>query len=93
MEFWAKIWNAPADAKIYIDLGKISEDVIPNNTLDTEDKDFNDAIDSEGKEDTGLDTWPDEEERSAIQIEELIPVEIISFFKIILQTIHIPIIQ
>ena len=64
VEFWAKIWNAPADAKIYIDLGKISEDVIPNNTLDTEDEDFNDAIDPEGKEDTGLDTWPDEEERS-----------------------------
>ena len=54
VEFWAQVLNAPADAKVYIDLGKISEDVIPNNNLDTEDIDRNDAIDTEGKEDTGL---------------------------------------
>lgn len=64
IEFWAQIQNAPADAKIYIDLGKISEDVIPNNKLDTEDIDGNEAIDTEGKEDTGLDGWTDEQERA-----------------------------
>ena len=65
IEFWAQIQNAPADAKIYLDLGKISEDVIPNNELNTEDIDGNEAIDTEGKEDTGLDGWTDEQERAA----------------------------
>ncbi len=53
LEFWVKLDRAPANAKIYIDLGKITEDAIPNNTLDSEDKNENDLID-EG-EDTGLD--------------------------------------
>lgn len=64
IEFWAQIMTAPGDAKIYIDLGKISEDVIPNNKLDTEDKDGNDAIDVDGKEDTGIDGMTDEQERA-----------------------------
>lgn len=65
VEFWAQVLNAPPDAKVYIDLGKISEDVIPNNILNTEDLDRNDAIDTEGKEDTGLDGLTDEQERAA----------------------------
>ncbi len=65
VEFWAQIINAPSDAKVYLDLGRISEDVIPNNRLDTEDKDFNDAIDAAGKEDTGIDGYTDEQERAA----------------------------
>jgi len=64
IEFWAQILNAPSDAKLYIDLGKVSEDVIPNNRLDTEDLDRNDAIDTEGKEDVGLDVYTDEQERA-----------------------------
>ncbi len=61
VEFWMKIVDAPQDAFLYLDLGLVSEDVIPNNQLDTEDKNFNDAID-EG-EDTGLDGLfnPDEQ--------------------------------
>lgn len=64
IEFWAQIMTAQEDAKIYIDIGKISEDVIPNNKLDTEDKDGNDAIDVDGKEDTGIDGMTDEQERA-----------------------------
>jgi len=58
VEFWLQIKNAPDNTKMYLDLGRISEDVIPNRNLDTEDKDLNDAIDTEGKEDTGLDGIP-----------------------------------
>jgi cell surface protein SprA len=64
VEFWAQILNAPPDAKVYIDLGRVSEDVIPNNKLDTEDLDRNDAIDVDGKEDTGIDGWTDDQERT-----------------------------
>jgi len=62
-EFWARIVDAPADAKIFVDLGLISEDVIPNKVTNTEDTDNNEAIDVDGKEDTGLDRWTDEQER------------------------------
>ncbi|MBT8379591.1 MAG: cell surface protein SprA [Ignavibacteria bacterium] len=61
VEFWMKIVDAPENSSLYLDLGLISEDVIPNNRLDTEDKNFNDAID-EG-EDTGIDGLFDPEER------------------------------
>ncbi len=61
MEFWVKLIDTPPDASLYIDLGLISEDVIPNNRLNTEDKNYNDAID-EG-EDTGLDEYFDDQER------------------------------
>lgn len=64
LEFWLKIENAPVNAKAYIDLGLISEDIIPNRKLDTEDKDGNDAIDVAGKEDTGIDGQTDVEERA-----------------------------
>ncbi|GMU86652.1 MAG: hypothetical protein AMXMBFR48_18940 [Ignavibacteriales bacterium] len=53
IEFWMQIRQAPADGKIYIDLGKISEDVIPNNALNSEDINKNDLIDQ--GEDTGID--------------------------------------
>ncbi len=53
LEFWVKVYNAPSGAKFYIDLGRISEDVMPNNKLDTEDKNNNGLVD-EG-EDTGID--------------------------------------
>jgi cell surface protein SprA len=68
IEFWANIRTAPQDAKIYIDLGNISEQVIPFtlgneiNGVHTEDRNENDAID-EG-EDTGLDGMLDDEERA-----------------------------
>lgn len=64
IEFWLKVENAPLNSKVYIDIGRISEDVIPNRKLDTEDKDGNDAIDVAGKEDTGIDGLTDEEERA-----------------------------
>ena len=63
IEFWLKIENAPSNSKVYIDMGRISEDVIPNRKLDTEDKDGNDAIDSDGNEDTGIDGLTDDQER------------------------------
>jgi len=54
IEFWMKVDEAPEDAKIIIDLGQISEDIIPNNEFDTEDKPpYNDILDD--GEDTGLD--------------------------------------
>lgn len=61
IEFWAFVKEAPEGAKLNIDLGKISEDVIPNDSLDTEDKNRNDLID-EG-EDTGIDGLTDVQER------------------------------
>lgn len=71
IEFWMKIAEAPDDAKFYIDLGKISEDVIPSqvppqrnsifgNQLHTEDFNGNDLVD-EG-EDLGIDMLADAEE-------------------------------
>ena len=63
IEFWVKVVDAPeGGAAIYVDLGQISEDVIPNGVLDTEDKNFNDQID-EG-EDVGLDGLTDAEEQA-----------------------------
>ena len=53
IEFWIKIDNAPKGTILNLDLGLISEDVIPNLMLDTEDKNYNDIVD-EG-EDTGID--------------------------------------
>lgn len=60
IEFWLKVENAPKDLKLNIDLGQISEDVIPNGKLDTEDKNFNDLVDQ--GEDTGMDGLTDVEE-------------------------------
>lgn len=62
VEFWMNTVEAPPGAKIYLDLGRISEDVIPNEILDTEDKNGNDAL--EVGEDTGLDGLNDDQERA-----------------------------
>ncbi|MCX8056940.1 MAG: cell surface protein SprA [Ignavibacteria bacterium] len=61
IEFWILPQKLPQNAKLYIDIGKISEDVIPNKKLDTEDKNFNELIDQ--GEDVGLDGIPDDVER------------------------------
>lgn len=60
IEFWLKVDDAPPDLKLNIDLGQISEDVIPNGKLDTEDKNFNDLVDQ--GEDIGIDGLKDIEE-------------------------------
>lgn len=62
IEFWAQVVDAEPGAKLYIDLGRVSEDVIPNNVLDTEDKiKPNEVVDN--GEDTGLDGKFDNQER------------------------------
>ncbi|MDA3859713.1 MAG: cell surface protein SprA, partial [Melioribacteraceae bacterium] len=54
IEFWINIYNAPEGAILNLDLGQISEDVIPNLKYDTEDREpWNDIIDD--GEDTGID--------------------------------------
>ena len=54
IEFWVQLdENTPLDAKLNIDLGKISEDVIPNGVLNYEDRNRNGAIDQ--GEDVGTD--------------------------------------
>lgn len=63
IEFWMNIRGAPANSKMFIDLGKISEDVIPNNRLDSEDKAPQNELIDEG-EDTGLDGYFDPQERT-----------------------------
>ncbi|MBA4250105.1 MAG: cell surface protein SprA [Chlorobiaceae bacterium] len=60
IEVWVQNLSVERAPKLFIDIGKISEDVIPNNRLDTEDKNFNELID-EG-EDVGLDGIPDQNE-------------------------------
>ncbi len=62
IEFYLNLKSVPDDAKLYIDLGQISEDVIPNGVLDSEDKNQNDLVD-EG-EDTGIDGITDAQERA-----------------------------
>ncbi len=62
IEFWLHIDNAPKNAKLYIDLGQISEDVIPNGILDSEDKNHNFLVDK--GEDTGIDGFTDAQERA-----------------------------
>jgi hypothetical protein len=62
IEFWLNTNDAPKDAKLYIDLGRISEDVIPNGELDTEDKNGNQIVDA--GEDVGLDGMTDAQERA-----------------------------
>ncbi len=62
IEFWVNVPQAPANSDFYIDLGRISEDVIPNNRLDTEDKNQNGVIDQ--GEDVGIDGLTDEQERA-----------------------------
>lgn len=54
LEFWIKPSKVPKDSKLFIDIGQISEDVIPNGRLDTEDPDNNDNLENDS-EDRGLD--------------------------------------
>ncbi|MHB9039467.1 MAG: T9SS outer membrane translocon Sov/SprA [Melioribacteraceae bacterium] len=61
IEFWLKTDEAPKDLKINIDLGQISEDVIPNGKLDTEDHPPYNGLVDEG-EDTGIDGLKDVDE-------------------------------
>lgn len=60
MKIWFKIVDAPEQAQLNIDLGRISEDIIPNGRLDTEDRNQNDLLDQ--GEDTGIDGIFDVEE-------------------------------
>ncbi len=63
IEVWFKIVGNPGpNAKMLINLGQISEDVIPNRKLDTEDKNGNYRLDTD--EDVGLDGMSDEEEKT-----------------------------
>ena len=63
IDIWMQPEDVPKDAQMIVDLGRISEDVIPNRKLDTEDKNNNTAIDP--GEDVGLDGMTDEEEQKA----------------------------
>ena len=62
IEFWLNEQQVPANGNIYIDLGRISEDVIPNRVLDTEDKNNNGVIDQ--GEDVGIDGMNDAQEKA-----------------------------
>ena len=65
IEFWLYARGVPQGTKVYLDLGRISEDVIPNNILDTEDKNRNDVL--EAGEDTGIDGLLDSQEGDPAQ--------------------------
>ena len=63
IQFWMNFRYspyAPNDAKIYIDLGRVSEDVLPNNRLDGESKLGLDVL--QQGEDTGIDGLTDAQE-------------------------------
>lgn len=61
IQIWMQIAeDKPKGARLYIDLGRINEDVIPNNKFDMEDKNLNGLL--ENGEDTGLDGLPDKQE-------------------------------
>ena len=60
IEFWMKLRSAPEDAKLVIDLGQISEDIIPDNELNQEDQNQNDRLDD--GEDLGIDGLTDAQE-------------------------------
>jgi len=62
IEFWVYNEQSPPNANLYIDLGRISEDVIPNKILNTEDKNGNGVIDP--GEDVGIDGLNDAQERA-----------------------------
>lgn len=66
IEFWMKVDTldfADRDLKLIVDLGEISEDIIPDGRRNNEDVNLNDVVD-EG-EDLGLDGLTDDEEREA----------------------------
>ncbi len=62
IEFWLKVNSADPQSKFYIDIGRISEDVLPNGQLDTEDIFGTDAI-LDPKYDVGIDGMTDAQER------------------------------
>ena len=63
IEFWLNTGGTErADDKFYIDIGQVSEDVIPDLKLNTEDLNSNGLIDNDA-EDTGLDNELDDAER------------------------------
>lgn len=64
IEFWINPRNYTATDTIFIDIGKISEDIIPNGNLDKEDKNGNLLYDDQ-TEDYGLDQMNDDAERAA----------------------------
>ncbi|MFZ1729513.1 MAG: cell surface protein SprA [Bacteroidota bacterium] len=73
IELWMKVENIPGGGKMIIDLGKISEDVIPNGTLNSEDDVLPNSIRNgilDPQEDVGLDMLTDaqEQEKYAAQI-------------------------
>ncbi len=63
LEFWVHKVQAPPNSYIYIDLGRISEDVIPNKELNTEDKPPRNGVIDPG-EDVGIDGLDDSQERA-----------------------------
>ncbi len=66
IEVWVRIEKGKIDStkKILIDLGAVSEDVIPNGRMDTEDKgSYKDGVINSDAEDTGIDGKNDDEER------------------------------
>ena len=62
IDIWMQPSQIPKGAKMLIDLGRISEDVIPNRKLDTEDKPPYNEVINEG-EDTGIDGMNDAQEQ------------------------------
>jgi cell surface protein SprA len=67
IEIWAQVNGDPRGGKMIIDLGQISEDVIPNNKLDTEDGinpafPVKNGVLNDG-EDVGIDGLTDDQER------------------------------
>jgi cell surface protein SprA len=76
IEITMKVDSAGPNSKMYLDLGQISEDVIPNLTLDTEDGIVGntqpDDILNEG-EDVGIDGLNDEQERQRFGVEDTDP--------------------
>ncbi|MDX1701529.1 MAG: cell surface protein SprA, partial [Melioribacteraceae bacterium] len=67
IEFWMKLREAPEGATLVIDLGQISEDIIPNSVLDQEDQNQNDRLEEE--EDLGIDGLTDLQERNQFGVD------------------------
>lgn len=81
LEFWLNVRRAPDSAKLYIDLGRISEDVIPNNRLDTEDIFSNETITNPDVQDLGLNMLTDAQEREFCQCDKPDPAGDNFFFQ------------
>ena len=64
IELWIQIPDIDEDdANLYIDLGQVSEDMLPNGEFDTEDSILENGLIDSG-EDVGIDGMTDEEERA-----------------------------